>query len=104
MTLKEKFIKKVDEEYQVFLDKIGKYSGEEIAAHSKEITIYQIVHHYMHNSTTLSDKEIEYLIKFENPIRLIGDHFYWSKIELIRMADEACTFVTKHKMNYKSVL
>ncbi len=104
MELREKLIKKVDYEYQMFLNKIGKYSTEDIVEHSKEITIYRAIYKYLHSNVRLSNKEIKYLMRFNNPIKLIADYFYLSKIELIRMSDEACTFVTQNKMNYKSVL
>lgn len=68
MEIREAFLKRIEEEYDDFCDKNAKCKSAEIIARVNEIAKFNSMYEYLQKVDKFSDKQIEELVRLENPI------------------------------------
>lgn len=63
-----------------------KMNRQELFDHAPEITAYQITYRHMGHVSQYDERSLDYLLKFENPLQVVTDHFkqdMWADLNAI---------------------
>ena len=70
--LKEKFYKAIDMEYEAYLNKINDMDKAEIIGQVREFANMRLVYHLLTQSVEPLEEQMEYLMKFQEPLFVIA--------------------------------
>lgn len=76
MNIREKFLERIEEEHEDFLEMIDGYDTEEIVSNSGYIAKFQAIYEYLsENEALLTERQISHFLKLTNPIELIANSY-----------------------------
>ena len=82
-------LKKIDEEYEEFLDDLDSYDADNIITSAEYILSMKRVHEYIHKDYIIKDDQIDYFLKLDAPLDAICDWYNPNEVEIIDDLDHA---------------
>lgn len=76
--LREELIDRLDENLSDYFDTLRGLDGKEIAGRSSEIAMNMEAHYYLTEIHSFNTSELEYLLKFQNPLEVVADEFQYA--------------------------
>jgi hypothetical protein len=70
-----RLIRRVKRNFEDYRASILKLDRQRIFDRANEIAAYSRVSHYLQNMHGYSEDELDYLLRFQNPLELITDHY-----------------------------
>ena len=82
-------LKKIDEEYDDFLDDLNSYDADNIITSAEYILSMKRVHEYIHKDYIIKDDQIDYFLNMDAPLDAICDWYNPNEIDIIDDLDRA---------------
>ena len=82
-------LKKIDEEYDEFLDNLNSYDADNIITSAEYILSMKRVHEYIHKDYIIKDDQIDYFLNMDAPLDAICDWYNPNEIDIIDDLDRA---------------
>ena len=82
-------LKKIDEEYDEFLDDLNSYDADNIITSAEYILSMKRVHEYIHKDYIIKDDQIDYFLNLNAPLDAICDWYNPNEIDIIDDLDHA---------------
>lgn len=82
-------LKKIDEEYDEFLDDLNSYDADNIITSAEYILSMKRVHEYIHKDYIIKDDQIDYFLNLDAPLDAICDWYNSNEIDIIDDLDRA---------------
>ena len=82
-------LKKIDEEYDEFLDNLNSYDADNIITSAEYILSMKRVHEYIHKDYIIKDDQIDYFLNLDAPLDAICDWYNPNEIDIIDDLDHA---------------
>ena len=82
-------LKKIDEEYDEFLDDLNSYDADNIITSAEYILSMKRVHEYIHKDYIIKDDQIDYFLNLDAPLDAICDWYNPNEIDIIDDLDRA---------------
>lgn len=82
-------LKKIDEEYDEFLDDLNSYDADNIITSAEYILSMKRVHEYIHKDYIIKDDQIDYFLNLDAPLDAICDWYNPNEVDIIDDLDRA---------------
>ena len=82
-------LKKIDEEYDEFLDDLNSYDADNIITSAEYILSMKRVHEYIHKDYIIKDDQIDYFLNLDAPLDAICDWYNPNEVDIIDDLDHA---------------
>ena len=73
--LRETLIERLDDNFAEYVNSICRLDGQELSGMSSEIGAKADAHHYLTEIHNFHTSELEYLLRFQNPLEIVADQF-----------------------------
>ena len=71
----DRLIRRVKRNFEDYKASVLKLDKQRIFDRASEIAAYSRVSHYLQNMHGYDEDELDYLLRFQNPLELIADHY-----------------------------
>lgn len=71
----QRLSKQIHKNFNTYKAAVLKMNRQELFDHAMEITAYQITYQYMNHVEQYDEPSLDYLLKFENPLEVVVDHY-----------------------------